>query len=821
MSEHYSNIDEAQFFGRNSRTLPYFIFSRWKKVLDGYEKEFFESDFFKLYLYVDSDKVNVLADCDFVTSISTDDFVTIDKRVVKKAFFTRPEDVYKIREFCAERQIVCYEDDVKALKRFIIDNDVDYSLVQRILYIDIETAYSLDCLNTPQQILCVSTFDSFSKKFLTFAWRERIDDSNDSQHIRIFATEVEMLKSFFLYCKELLPDVYSGWNCLRFDLPYIVNRASKLKIVECDFLSPRASVVSNNRKYHGYYIDAFGKMIFNNVKVKYDFHDKTQLQVIIYCSSVFDLLAAYKRIIYENKAPGFSLGVVSEHVLQDKKVVINDIVKTWQNDFDNFVAYSLKDVELCVRIDEKCFLTRAVFDIQQVIAAPLNDLQSFGSIADYYILHEAKKRNIVLPSAKFIDTPSYEGAITGRLIFDIDGHVQDLPPLAGIYNNIACFDFSAMYSSIMLQFNLAFETLVEDTVVSNDLIIFVNEHKFLKKPRGFVPSILERLSAERSRLEQEMHVVDVSSDAWDNLKNLSSAYKTIANTLYGALGWSKFRLNKIAVAESITWFGRELIINVVKELNKINYESIYSDTDSVFVKLHSGDIEFELERLHHFLILVLQDFTKSRFNLDNEYLKIGCDKVFSKLLMFDVKKKYIGVLSMKKGKVTNELFGRGIELVKRDVPGVFREIVRDFSLLILSDANDKELIEFLTSAKKRIASCSHWQLAFSKRISQHLNEYKILPQHIKAAAYSNEYLNTSFSRNDYAKIVFVKNRNADVIALQDEFTINIDNMFDYPLDIERFFTVFIYNKIKLFDVIPGRDLSFLYTKSKDRKLAEF
>jgi DNA polymerase elongation subunit (family B) len=62
------------------------------------------------------------------------------------------------------------------------------------------------------------------------------------------------------------------------------------------------------------------------------------------------------------------------------------------------------------------------------------------------------------------------------------------------------------------------------------------------------------------------------------------ATKILMNSFYGVLGHPGFRLYRRDIAEAITWFGRETIQHTKVELEKLNYEVVAGDTDSVFFK---------------------------------------------------------------------------------------------------------------------------------------------------------------------------------------------------------------------------------------------
>ena len=47
---------------------------------------------------------------------------------------------------------------------------------------------------------------------------------------RSFKTEEELLKAWAEFVREVDPDILTGYNIVNFDIPYLINRAAKLKV---------------------------------------------------------------------------------------------------------------------------------------------------------------------------------------------------------------------------------------------------------------------------------------------------------------------------------------------------------------------------------------------------------------------------------------------------------------------------------------------------------------------------------------------------------------------------------------------------------------
>jgi len=174
-------------------------------------------------------------------------------------------------------------------------------------------------------------------------------------------------------------------------------------------------------------------------------------------------------------------------------------------------------------------------------------------------------------------------------------------------------------------------------------------------------------------------------------------------------------------------------------------------------------------------------FTKDQNIIDNHCLKIELETVFKRLIVPPVKKKYIGLTIVQKGKHLKEpqLYFKGSELNKKDVPFGLKEEIKKLVLDALNNESDDNVMlikKRINMIKDKFRDIGINELLIYKEITRNFDAYKVKPQHVRSAENSNKYLGTSFSREDYkGGILYVKSTkypDVDVLFINDKVKLN-------------------------------------------------
>jgi len=254
-----------------------------------------------------------------------------------------------------------------------------------------------------EPVICIATWDSFDEEYHMFVWD--IDEGSvDGDYVlHAHESEEDMLDDFLSYLEDRDVDILSGWNSNDFDLPYLIDR---LDVLNDDERMDRNRLARVGDVWH----DDWGGP---NIKGRV----------------AFDLLYAYQRMKF-TELESYRLDDVAEKELGEEKIAYTgDIGDLWENDPDKLLEYNKKDVELCVRIDDKVGVVDFFRELARFVGCSLEDATTPSDVVDIYVLRKAHGE-FVLPSKRGGGGgEEYEG-----------GEVFE--PITGIRENVAVLDLA-------------------------------------------------------------------------------------------------------------------------------------------------------------------------------------------------------------------------------------------------------------------------------------------------------------------------------------------------------------------------------------------
>lgn len=529
-------------------------------------------------------------------------------------------------------------------------DEIDYDMNQlRIYVLDIETTAEngkIDTLNCPEEITLITIKDLISKELVTFGVGDYTHDREDLTFISC-ESEEELLNKFVLFWSKNYPDIITGWN-VNFDINYIIKRTERIFGTRvANLLSPWKRI--NERKEY-----------VNN-------KENTYYEIV--GISNLDYLELYKKFTYTSQE-SYKLDHISHIELGENKLEnpFDTFREFYQKDWQTFVSYNIKDVELVERLENKMKLIELVLSLAYDAKVNYEDVLSQVRTWDSLIYNFLNKKNIIIPlNKKSSKSEQFAGA-----------YVKE--PKVGLYDWVATFDFTSMYPMNIISLNISPETIVTpeyletirtpdndldinyllnrmnlrgeigkvkvNNVLDNSVDPYIlelckkfnftlspNGVLYNNKEQGFLPQIMERLFKKRKeykneqiRLEKEMEgetnpdILERKKKEWSkfNIKNLAT--KVTLNSGYGALGNPHGRFYDLRMAEATTLNGQLLIQWVSKDMNNfinniLGQEKdwcIYSDTDSVFLGLDGIVKKFIKSDDKYKIIDVLEKFCEDK-----------------------------------------------------------------------------------------------------------------------------------------------------------------------------------------------------------------
>ena len=697
-----------------------------------------------------------------------------------------------------------FEADISAPTRFLIDNQIyttlelangtikptDCTCTPRVCNIDIETRYSHGSNSDMMlPIIAISFYDNYDKKFYTFAYNEQgttrdrqfqiesVALFDDKEHLvkrkldvieKIVKNEEELLQSFLSYVKEKDPDVFAGWN-VKFDMIYILHR---LKILNLDYesISPIRKVYYNN-----------GTTDFSQAKTevqKKKSNFKRDKKVTIRGRSVIDILAGFRRIKWKQLA-SFRLDAVANSEFGIAKVAYKGTMESfWKNDFETFLQYNLRDVELCLAIDEKYSVIESLLNIRKISGAELSDVLHNSRLFDVYILRYCRNK-FVLPT-KTYSVEEHE-KVEGGFVLD---------PVVGIHKNVIVLDLKSLYPSIMLSFNMS-----PETVDVNGDISIGNGIRF-RKEIGILKEILVDLINRRDTLRAELKRPEVKNDKnlYTNIYKRQYYYKTFTNSAYGINLYPGFRLYNPAIGSSITFVGRFLAGKIKEYCEGLGYRVIYQDTDSAFITTKENDPVKVVE-----IGKVLEDGINHMFstwfagmNNDVSYFSIKFEKLYGVLYKGGEKKMYAGKITWdweQKGFLAEpETEIKGFASVKTDRSQFSRHLQKTVLEMILAGTDSNSIMIFIYSEIQKFYKneYKYEYIAIPKAITNDIDAYKISNPWIDGVKWSMQNLD-SFQMSVKPFLLYVKPTkeiNTEVICFNNESELPKDLKLDYKKMLE-------------------------------------
>jgi len=457
--------------------------------------------------------------------------------------------------------------------------------------------------------------------------REQVKDFPNTY---LFETEAEMLDTFLQLIEDV--DVLSGWNSEGFDIPYTVNRVTRVLSKEDTRRFCLWDQFPKKREY-----EKFGKTNFT-----YDLIGRIHM----------DSLELYREYNYEERH-SYRLDAIGKIEIGETKTVYEGTLdQLYNNDFRKFIEYNRQDTSLLNKLDMKLKFMDLANSIAHENTVLIPKVMSAVAVTEQAIINESHQKGLIVPNRKNNDELDTRAA--GAYV---------AYPKKGLHDWIGSMDINSLYPSVIRALNMAPETIIgqlrpdytsseiegkvasgmshsetwegkfgsneyelvmkqdrsiDITIVwengSSDVmsgaeiynLIFDSNRPWMLSANGtivtyefegIVPGLLKRWYTERKELQKKLKEAKNNGDKaqeeyWDKRQLVK---KINLNSLYGAILNSGCRFFDARIGQSTTLTGRQIARHMASKINEVitgDYNHlgkaiIYGDTDSAYFSAYS------------------------------------------------------------------------------------------------------------------------------------------------------------------------------------------------------------------------------------------
>ena len=567
---------------------------------------------------------------------------SVDGKTLSRIVCKNTKDFHK--ELAINRNKNLYESDINPIFQCLSENYINADAPKlKIAFFDIEADFDPEkgfaLPSDPfMPVTAISVHLNWLDSLVTFALKpknmsiERAKESvKDFENVTIYEHESQLLTAFLDIIEDV--DVLSGWNSEGYDLPYLINRISKIMSKDDTRRFCLWKQLPKKREF-----DRFGR-----TQETYDLIGRVHL----------DSLELYRKYTYEERH-SYRLDAIGEWEIGEKKTVYEgSLDQLYNEDFAKFIEYNRQDVSLLNKLDKKLRLISLTNELAHQNTVLLQTTLGAVAVTEQAIINEAHKRGVQVPNRIKREPHSTESAAGAYVAF----------PKKGLHNWIGAMDIKSLYPSVIRALNMApecivgqlkpestdafideqmslqkksfasawegqFGSLEYEAVMSQrkdfnitvdwedgksetmsgaqiyklifdsnaSLMLSANGTIFTSDFTGVIPGLLKKWYAERQHLqEMKQKAVDANNEAeigfWDRRQLVK---KINLNSLYGAILNPGCRFFDKRIGQSTTLSGRQITKHMAAKINEVTtgaYDHlgkaiIYGDTDSAYFSAH-------------------------------------------------------------------------------------------------------------------------------------------------------------------------------------------------------------------------------------------
>jgi DNA polymerase elongation subunit (family B) len=458
-------------------------------------------------------------------------------------------------------------------------------------------------------------------KHMSMATAQEI--AGEFSNTMLFDNEADMLNVFLDLIEDA--DALSGWNSEGFDIPYTINRITRVLSKD----DTRRMCLWNQYPKQRMF-ERFGAE-----QQTYDLIGRVHM----------DYMQLYRKYTYEERH-SYSLDAIGEYELDERKTAFEGTLdQLYNQNFKTFIEYNRQDTLLLAKLDAKLKFLDLANTLAHENTVLLQTTMGAVAVTEQAIINEAHERGMVVPNRRERLTDEDTQAAGAYVAY----------PKKGIHEYIGSIDINSLYPSAIRALNMGPETIIGqlrptmteryisdkmrggasfaaaweglfgsleytavmeqqrgteitidwqdgDTTVhsaaevwkivfdsNQPWIISANGTIFTFEREGIIPGLLKRWYAERKEMQARLKQCETKEDEeyWDKRQLVK---KINLNSLYGAILNPGCRFFDKRIGQSTTLTGRAIAKHMDAHVNEcitgkydhVGETIIYGDTDSCY-----------------------------------------------------------------------------------------------------------------------------------------------------------------------------------------------------------------------------------------------
>ena len=534
------------------------------------------------------------------------------------------------------------------------------------------------------------------------------DIAAEFENTIVFTKEAEMLKVFLDLIDDA--DVMSGWNSEGFDIPYCVNRITRVLSKDDTRKFCLWGQLPKKRMFER----------FGAEQETYDLIGRVHM----------DYMQLYRKYTYEERH-SYSLDAIGEYELDERKTAFEGTLdQLYNQNFKTFIEYNRQDTLLLAKLDKKLKFLDLANTLAHENTVLLQTTMGAVAVTEQAIIVEAHERGLVVPNRKERLADEETQAAGAYVAY----------PKKGIHEYIGSIDINSLYPSAIRALNMGPETIIgqlrptaTDKLIKDRMesgmsfaaaweglfasleytsvmdqnrgmeividweggessthsgaevwhmlfdsnqpwVLSANGTIFTYEREGVIPGLLKRWYAERKQMQAKLKECTTKEDEeyWDKRQLVK---KINLNSLYGAILNAGCRFFDKRIGQSTTLTGRSIAKHMDAYVNEcitgkydhVGDTIIYGDTDSCYFsawptlrrEVEEGRMEWSKETCIQLYDSIAEQvnisfpvFMEQAFHVPREMGEVirGGREVVASKGLFITKKRYAVMIIDKEGK---------------------------------------------------------------------------------------------------------------------------------------------------------------------------